>query len=909
MLIKREKGPYRVFVYHHTHWDREWWATMQDFRIRLMELIDELLDTLDADPEFRCFLLDGQTIVLKDYLEVRPENEERLLGYIRAGRIQCGPWYILPDEFLVSGESHIRNLWLGRRMAEKLGIENEEVGYIPDTFGHIAQMPQLLRGFGIDNAMVWRGLGGPTPEFKQEFLWEAPDGSQVFAYWFPDGYYVVDFLHFDNPAKTYDETFGRVRRSLERWAERATTDCLLMPYGGDHRLIDKRLPRLIKEVNEDLKGAAELRWATTKEFLDAVRAERPELQVLRGELRDNGAELPHLLPGVLSSRLYLKQMNALGQNALERYAEPLSALAWLHGRKYERELLWTAWELLVQNHPHDSICGCSIDQVHREMLPRFAQSKQIADILAEKSAQHINARIDTSGLGEGGKALVVHNPLSWARTDAASVWIERGQAGGVHPRTHRLIDAEGAEVAFQIREAQGVRPMTDKVFYTEVIFPAVDVPGFGFKTYFLEKREKPEDPKLLNFAALQPSARLKGDAAVTDLRVGAGVLENSLVRVEVNRSNGTLMVTDLRSGHVYEGLGALEDGGDAGDTYNYAAPLVDRVLRTTEPGAVRVHVSAEEAGHAQATLRVELEWALPAKLAEDRLSRAADAVPYRVAVLVTLSAWSPRVDVRTVWDNVASDHRLRVLFPIGERVSGSMSEGHFEVAERTSSAADAGNGWPEIHVAQKPQQGYVSLCGSDGEGLTIANRGLPEFEMLDGEQGTVAVTLLRAVGWLSREDTLVRVGGAGPETPVPDAQSHGRCEAEYSIIVHEGNALEARAYLQAHQFLTPLHGSWTGKHEGELAPAGTGIELGGDHTLLLSACKKAERSESLVLRFWNTAKAPTEAVVRLQRPPVRVRYVDLKEEPTGRGDLEIQADGSFRVTAGAAEIVTLEISW
>ncbi|CAH1192531.1 Mannosylglycerate hydrolase [Paenibacillus allorhizoplanae] len=896
---------YRVFVYHHTHWDREWWATMQDFRIRLVELIDELLDTLENDSEFRCFLLDGQTIVLKDYLEIRPENQERLLRFIHENRIQCGPWYILPDEFLVSGEAHIRNLMLGNRLSEQLGFTNLDVGYIPDTFGHISQMPQILHGFGIDNAMVWRGVGGSSPDFKQEFLWEAPDGTQVFTYWFPDGYYMVDFLHFDNPVKTYEETYGRVRKSIERGAPRATTDCLLMPYGGDHRLIDTRLPRLISQVNEDLNEVAELHWGTTKSFIEAVREQNPTLEVINGELRHFGAELPHMLPGVLSARMYLKRHNFIGQLAMERYAEPFSALAWLNGRKYEAKLLWTAWELLVQNHPHDSICGCSIDEVHREMLPRFAQSKQIADILTEKSVQHINSRIDTSDLGEDALAIVIHNSLSWTRSDIASVWVDRKHA--IHPKSHILEDSEGVEIPFQVKDVSGMKPMTDKHFYTEISFPAIDLPGFGYKTFYLRVRETACDPKQMYVNTLQPSAKIKGSEPKSDVQVGSNTIENTYLRVEVNQRNGTLRITNKQTGHIYEDLGAFESSGDAGDTYNYAAPLIDQVL-STKNNPLKVHVSAAETGYAKVTLQVDIDWSLPKKLSDNRLSREVVYVDYHMTNYVTLAAGSNRVDVRTVWNNQAEDHRLRVLFPLGEKFRVSQAEGHFDVVEREAAVLDAGNGWPETYVPQKPQQGFVSVKGSD-KGMTIANKGLTEYEMLDDEQGSLAITLLRAVGWLSREDTLIRHGGAGPETPVPEAQSRGMNEAEYAIFVHRGDWMEAKIGTEVHEYLTPSYGSVTVKHDGDLAKIGGLLDLEGNHSLMLSACKKSEKNDALLLRFWNTAKEATTATIKMKKKAQQVRYVKLNEQPLDRENVPIQADGAFTVNAKAAEIITLEISF
>ncbi len=889
---------FRIFVYHHTHWDREWWAPLQDFRIRLVELIDDLLATLAHDAEFRCFLLDGQTIVLKDYLEIRPEQRERLVAYLNAGHIQCGPWYVLPDEFLVSGEAHIRNLWLGERMARRLGYRNQAVGYLPDTFGHIAQMPQILRGFGLDSAMIWRGAGGDPAIFKQEFWWEAADDSQVLAHWFPDGYYLVDFLHFDNPQKSYAETYGRVRRTLELCAERATSDCILLPYGGDHRPIDRRLPRLLRQVNAELHDFGELYWATPAEYLAAVRESQADLGVVKGELRDFGPGLPHLLPGVLSTRLYLKQRNAEGQTWLERYAEPLAALAARYGRPYDASLLWTAWEFLVQNHPHDSICGCSIDQVHREMLTRFDQSLQIARIVAEKSAQHINAQIDTAILNADELALVVHNPLAWERSDLVRVLV--AQSRGISPHSHILRDAEGNEVPFQVRAVAELRPQSSEWQHSELCFIAAEVPALGYATYRLSRREALPDPRQKSWNTLQPAARLKGSAAVSDLRVGDGVIENRWLRVEVERYNGTLKVLDRVSGALYTGLNAFEDSGDAGDEYSYAAPLCDTLLRSDQ--GARVHTSIDEAGYARATLRIDLDWALPTALSSDRLSRAATYVETRITTFVSLAADARHIEITTEWENRSQDHRLRALFPLGVPVAVAHAESQFAVLTRPVTAAATGNGWAELPATTLPQQGFVSV-NAGRRGLTIANRGLPEYEVL--HDGTIALTLLRAVGWLSRDDLLNRVGEAGPAIPTPEAQCLGRQRVEYALLPHAGNWLETRAYCIIHNYLAPLYGSTTGAHGGEWPWRDGLLRMEGDHTLLLSACKQAEDNDALILRFWNVADQPSTAQVYLRERPRAVAYVNLKEEPLT--ELPIAADGSFALYADGAKIVSVAI--
>ncbi len=898
------KHPYfQIYTFHHTHWDREWWATFQDFRIRLVQLIDDLLETLDHDPEFRTFLLDSQTIVLRDYLEVQPANRARLVQYIRTGRIECGPWYVLSDQFLVSGESHIRNLWLGRRVAQDLEIPLLSVGYLPDTFGHIGQMPQILAGFGIDNAFMWRGRGGEPETVKNEFWWESPGGSAVLTYWFPDGYYWMPFFHFSEDAWPWEEQVGRVFRSIELWAPRATTDLLLLPYGGDHRPADRELPARIKEANKAIRDRGEIHWATLDEYLAALRQRNPRLQTVRGELRAFGPDHPHILPGVLSTRLYLKQANFWGQTWLQRYAEPLSAIAWLAGRKYDAGLLWKAWEYLVQNHPHDSICGCSIDQVHREMLPRFAQSRQIAEILSEQSVQHLNASIDTGDLDAGDRALVVHNPLARRRLGWAAVWIERAD---VSPGTHQLLNAAGEDVPFQIREVDGVRPMTDRYRWTEIGFMADAVPGMGYHTYRLTERAEPLNAKQLYFSAVQPVAALKGSETPTDLTVGANILENRHLRVEVDPGNGTLRVTDRISGEAYHGLNAFEDGGDAGDEYNYSQPLNDTVLRSTD--SARVHVTIAEAGYARASLRVDLDWALPGGLSDDRLSRSSSEKSMRISTLVTLEAGSQRVEITTEWENRSSDHRLRALFPLGAEVDVAHAEGQFEVTERPVAIDDPGDGWPEIYVPTMPQQGWVSVA--DGpRGLMVANRGLPEYEILRDGSGTIALTLLRAVGWLSREDLVSRVGGAGPTIPTEDAQCLGLNTASYAIIPHGGSWLETRAYRIAEEYLVPLYGSATGVHAGVRPRDGGEVELLGDHTLVVSACKKAEQFDRLIFRAWNVAHESTSATVWLARRPETVQLVDLREEPIANGAIPVTEDGTFQLVAGPAGILTVAITF
>ena len=407
-----EKHTYHVIS--HTHWDREWYLTYQKFRLRLVDLVDHLLQILDTDPNFRFFNFDGQTIVLEDYLAIRPQNEKKLKDYIKQGRILVGPWYQLNDENLVSGESTVRSLLIGHRIAQDFGGVMK-VGYLPDQFGNISQMPQIFRGFGIDNAIFGRGRQLAEPGDKMEALWEAPDGSEVIsslmAFWYNNAQRLP---YATEEAVAYIENLRRVMSPV------AATPHLLLMNGVDHLEVQPDLGDIMSRISSRIPDG-EIYHTTMPAYIEAVKsyvaANKVELQKVKGELRQdrNGS----VLAGTLSTRMYIKQANNQSETWLERYAEPLSALAASVGGEYHHDALRYAWKLLMQNHPHDSICGCSIDQVHDEMMPRFAQVDQIADELTQRSMKCISDKIQTNT-----ESLVVFNTLAWTRTDKLSATVE-----------------------------------------------------------------------------------------------------------------------------------------------------------------------------------------------------------------------------------------------------------------------------------------------------------------------------------------------------------------------------------------------------------------------------------------------------------------------------------------------------
>lgn len=437
-----------IMLVPHTHWDREWYQTFQQFRIRLVQAVDKLLDILDDDPTFTHFMLDGQTIVLDDYLEIQPQQEARLRQHISSGRVLVGPWYVQPDEFLVSGESLIRNLQIGLQQARNFG-NPMYVGYVPDSFGHIAQLPQLLQGVGIDNAVFWRGVGAEVK--KSEFLWQAPDGSTVFVA------HLADPIGYSNARQmplAPEEFVTRVELLTANILPKALTNTLLFMNGSDHLEIQDGLPATIQAANALMQtidparqgllarlrsdngqngetepyDAIAIQIGTLPQYIASTRREieHEVLQTFTGELR-SGQYSP-LLASVLSSRMWIKQQNTAIEHLLEHWVEPLTAWSWKLGAPYPEGLLRMAWRYLLQNHPHDSICGCSIDQVHRENAARFAQSQQIGETLLQQAMQQLVRVTDTRApfptLHSEPLPIVVFNPAPGPRTEEVRVEVQ-----------------------------------------------------------------------------------------------------------------------------------------------------------------------------------------------------------------------------------------------------------------------------------------------------------------------------------------------------------------------------------------------------------------------------------------------------------------------------------------------------
>ncbi len=913
--MPKRTGPkkFTLFVIPHTHWDREWYATFQQFRVRLVHVMDDLLGLLERDPTYTHFNLDAQTVVLQDYLEIRPEKLDVLKALIREGRLGVGPWYVLPDEFLVSGEALVRNLILGHRIASEFG-HVQKVGYIPDTFGHISQLPQILKGFGIPYAMLLRGLD--EGELKSSLWWQSPDGSRVLLRHLPTD---LGYANAASLAEEVDSAAADLLIFARYETKRAVSSVVLALNGVDHLPARPDLPAVLEAANRLFGDEFHFQQASLEQYFTALAeslGDRP-LQSITGELRDINRTTGRdnrLLPNILSSRIYNKLKNERTQTLLERWAEPWSTIAWLEGAVYPNAFLWKAWQWLLRNHPHDSIGGCSIDPVHAQMETRFAWASEIAGEVLGESFEHITRRIDLSGLKGDEAALVVFNGLPWPIDEGITVKVEfwdfflnrialnHWGPPAVENEPESELDAPGLfrrrvleqwygnppilpDANFRglrIRPLDGIDPIEVQVESSDrshVLRPLVSGPSSERRGACVQASFRASLPPFgYQVYAVAPTYTPNRPLAVAH---SPNLLENEHLRVDVF-PNGTFQIEDKHTGRIYRDLGYFEDGGDCGDGYNYSNPLQDR-LENTLGSSVRI--SRIATGPVVERIRIEQDWTLPEGLDASGKRRSETRIACPLVLTLSLAQNSPRLDLEVSFKNQVRDHRLRIAFPSDVNTKVSCASAQFDMVSHPIKVQPVPvEAWVEDAPTTFPQQDWVDL--SDGErGLCIIVRGLPEYEVLDTDRHEIAVTLLRAVGYLGAGyDMQTAAVGAGPHIATPEAQIQRELTYALSILPHSGTWDQAEVWKQALAFNNPPRTYTTGmeKPRNEIPPGTQPVRRSllsvKGRNVILSAVKKAEVAEALILRLYNPSDEVTEATIQLPFSPASVLLAGLDEK-------------------------------
>ncbi|GGG14824.1 glycosyl hydrolase [Paenibacillus albidus] len=891
-------------IISHTHWDREWYLPYEKHHVRLVQLVDALLAKLDGDSAFKSFYLDGQTIILEDYLQVRPENKKKLEAYIREGRILIGPWYILQDAFLTSGEANVRNMQIGHQDALKYG-EPSKIGYFPDTFGLVGQTPQLMLQSGISNAFFGRGVkptgfnntvsdAGYESSFS-ELIWEGPDGSKIlgilFANWYSNGNEVPE------QEAAAREFWDRKLADAEKYA---STGELLFMNGCDHQPLQLDLPEAIERA-QTLYPEVEFVHSNFPDYLRAVEGElsaaQRELSTVTGELRSQRTDGWGTLVNTASARVYLKQMNQKGQTLLEKVAEPLASIASLAGQDYPHHLFTYAWKTLMQNHPHDSICGCSVDEVHREMVTRFDKSRHVAESIIDDSAQFIADQVDTSGFAAyGGDAVpfVVMNTTGWNRTGTVTIELD----------VARLYLREGYPLDETARRMQEVA-LSGRLLVNDLGQPVectIEDLGLGFgydlpddkfrQPYMCRKVKLAFEARNVPALGLRAYAWVQSSAAApvqTSLLVGERGLENTALKVEV-AENGSFTLLHKASGVLYRDLGIYEDTGDIGNEYMYKQPEGEQALTTKGQSA---SIRVLEDSPFRAAIEIQHDWVVPASgdvtleaeqralvyYPERKAQRSLNTVTLQLRTVVTLEREGRGVHIESTINNQAKDHRVRMLFPTDLSAGVHYADSMFEIAKRDNVPAPE---WENPSNTQH-QQAFVDVSSGDA-GLTVANLGLNEYEVLRDGRNTIAVTLLRSVGEL----------GDWGWFPTPEAQCLGESTAYLELIPHTGEGIGSGAYAEAYQYQIPWTVCQTGQHQGTWTSGYAPLNWEGEE-LAFSSMKMNEVTGDLLLRWYNMSSRPAQLQLTPNVSQVQLYKTTILEQPASP------------VMEGPARELTLEI--
>ena len=887
----------------HTHWDREWYFTREEFRTKLVRLIDGLLEMVEEVPEYVSFMLDGQTIAIEDYLEIKPYNREKLYGALRSGKIICGPWYVLPDELLISGESHIRNYLVGGRILNDAG-RKMKIGYLPDSFGHPAQMPQIVKGLGMDAMVFWRG----TPDFleKTEFYWISPArGISCLCIHMPCGY-----GNCGNLSGTEDEILDRVKSMVETLGSRSTTDVVLLMNGSDHITGQKNIVNIVKNVNARSEGEFQVELSTLESYLAEVKETLTELSSYEGEFRYGHRSM--LLGGTLSTRMYLKQENNRVQRGMEQYLEPVLACEYLLGGSNDNKgYLQYIWKKILENHPHDSICGCSIDEVHREMEARFACVGQLEKKLFEDAMGRIGVMM--TGEGEEEEVILLlfepsqdcqpsylemtvdMDKMLVQEVDFSKSIIVDYEEDIKHPNLPEKITVtadDGSKLLCHVLSAE--KSYTTKyqdhtmpeVYKTNRVKIGVLLPGQTFGLHTLKvacdgrSREQVEC--------------LKPCGAVRDRKI-----KNEYYMVSFE--NGAFTVLDKKSGKTHLGVNRFIDKGDAGDEYTYSWPKEDRVFGLEEC-ETRLEIGRVDGIRECMTVSGNLR--LPVSLDEDRKRRSDDTVLCPVEITVSLTAGIDRIDFATKIDNRTKDHRIQVRFPSGIHTDYTEAGDIFHVTRRPIEVVVPKN-WAEYPQSTHPLHGFMNLEDGCG-GVAVSAQGLTEYEGVQEPGETcLNLTLLRCVGWLSRTDLITREGNGGWTIETPEAQCIGTYEFRYNLTYHDGNWKNNGVYQILDKALKP---SVVQQIEGvlmkEQSVQGFGFLSELPPNVRLSAFKPSEDGEGLVFRMYNIGSGEERFELRLPDGVGRAYAVNLAEKNPEELPIE---DGKISLCIWPNQIETVKM--
>ncbi len=858
-----------IYYFSSTHWDREWYQSFQGFRHRLVEMMNDLIETMEKNSDYKVFHTDGQTILLEDYLQIEPGKKDRLKKLIDAGRIVIGPWYVMPDEFLLSGESLIRNLMVGYKICSEWGVKPWKCGYICDIFGHIAQMPQIFNGFGINSSLLGRGTNEHS--CPAHFKWQSPDGSSVTTFKVPDSHGYGDFFikvsDKDRPENPLSETelSGLIKEYIDSELKRSPIPVVVLMDGADHQWLHKDIPRNI-EIIKKLYPDADVRYTNLEDMVKEVEAYTEVMPTKEGEINETAkidGSYIHLITHTLSSRYPIKKANDECQTLLEKWIEPLAALYELKNFCIQKSYIDLAYKYLLKNHPHDSICGCSIDRVHNDMEYRFSQTKEICNQLIDVLFDYERKQNEVDKSSDV-KVLSVWNPLPFARREVITVDIDfpkdyptkfQEPFGYELKNSFRIIDSSGKEIPYNLASMKknyiirSVNQYREEKDVHTISFEAC-LPSMGIAEYKIV----PCDVPTRYLDKLSKSER---------------TVENEYLKLYVN-DNGTIKIYDKSSGKTYDNLISYKDNGEIGDGWYHVAPVEDRIISSF---GMPCTIEKIEDGVSRVVFQITHDILIPASRCDTRhtIKRSNDMKSMKIRSKIGLSKGNRFVDVETIIDNNSKDHRLKLIIPTHIEEPTYFANQSFYFVERSCGIDIATGDWKEPEALEKQMGGIVGKRAADGAGLAFVSAyGLHECACLSDDDASMQITLFRGF-----EKTFMKNGE-------PGGQILGTLQFKYLIAPIQQNTSYADLTRMQDCLSTGVKTfSYAANDDYSLKPNKSNFELISDN-VCLSILKRPEDDDKgeVMIRLCNMSNKISDFQMKSAWEIKSVYRVNLNEEHT-----------------------------
>ena len=835
----------------HTHWDREWYFTTSRSKIYSLNHFKEIFDVLENNKNFSHFLLDAQLSIIDDYLEFHPYDEDRIKKLVREGKLIIGPWYTQTDQMVISGESIIRNLYYGIERAKDFGAYMK-TGYMPDSFGQSAQMPQLLNGFNIKYNTFKRGLGDSHYP-KNEFYWESPDGSRVFNMYL-DRY--GNFVYFTSETDSLNNLMAKLKEETDR---RSLIGTLTLYNGEDQRPIRKNLPEIIEKLNK-LNPDSNFYISTIDNVMEKVENNGFQYDTVKGEMTSGQFSRVH--KSIYSTRADLKIKNNKNENLIVNISEPLSSIAYKSGFEYENRVFEKVWKLMSENAAHDSIGMCNSDETNNSIEYRNDTVKSLMDNLNDLKMREIGSAIPEKDIFQ----FQVYNFLPYRRSGVLKTEIftpftdvEIYDTDGNIYKTkvlktekleERIKNKMKSEVGFNTNDNPRWIKENAEIYKTELLIYLKDMLPLGYRTLFMRKKELVD----------------KVYECITEVNE----IENEILNVRVQK-NGSIIIKDKKNNLKKEGFLIFEDSGDAGDTYDYSEPYNDRIL-TSENSEIKIFETEKN------SLLNKIKYSVKMNIPYNLTSREQKQDNIQIEFFVTLSLEkdSSLVKVDVEVENKAIEHRVRVLFKTGIESTESIADQQFGTIRRPVYLSEVENwrenGWNEKPRTIEPMQSFVSLA-NDHENVSIITDCVREYQITGEKFDTIALTLFRSTPEMGKAELKDRPGRASgmANWETPDANLLKNLKFNFAISIGKNEYSISKISNISKEYLTPFYYYQAAefknvdifflmnKPEIQDVSFDYSIFSSENRNCILSTVKKAEKDDALIIRVYNPDdKKPTD---------------------------------------------------